>query len=218
MQFHEEGHSPYLQKFAHDQWHWIQSNTLLHLHLEKQTDTININKSNYTCIDDNSNRLMHCMDNYYSKKLGCLLPWTTKNKINNGSINLINLCEGKGMFKESKNIAKKILELDASIELINEGCLIPNCLQRSWKIETNNNIITGLEYYLPDHMEVLVREEVKLYTLKNFFAEIGGYLGLLLGESLISYLMTASTWFQMIRRKIKECCKKADEESETCLE
>ena len=82
----------------------------------------------------------------------------------------------------------------------------------------NNNIIIGLEYYAPDHIEVLVREEVKLYTLTNFFAEIGGYLGLHLGESLIYYLMTASTWFQIIRRKIKECCKKADEEPKTCPE
>ena len=223
LQFHEEGHSPYLQKFAHDQWRWIHSNSFLRLTFGKQIDTININKSNYTCTDENSNRFMHCMENYYSKKLGCLLPWAMKNEINNGSINLINLCEGTERFKEFKNIAMNILKSDANKELKNEGCFIPNCLQRSWKIETekvvertqNNNIITGLDYYLPDHMAVLVREEVKLYTLINFFAEVGGYLGLLLGESLISYLIITSNWFQILGRKLKERCRKAEEEPES---
>ena len=65
---------------------------------------------------------------------------------------------------------------------------------------------------MPPNMKVLVREEVKLYTLINFFAEVGGYLGLLLGESLFSYLITASKWFQTLKTKFKECSRKADEE------
>ena len=41
-----------------------------------------------------------------------------------------------------------------------------------------------------------------------------GYLGLLLGESLFSYLITASKWFKSLRRKLNEHCRKADEELE----
>ena len=55
---------------------------------------------------------------------------------------------------------------------------------------------------------------MKLYTIINFFAEVGGYLGLLLGESLFSYLITASKWFTILRRKFKERCRKADKEPE----
>ena len=79
LQFHEEANSPYLYKFAQDQWLWFQSNTMYYIGLGKQIDTININKSNYTCYKDNSNFFMHCMENYYSKKLGCILPWASKN-------------------------------------------------------------------------------------------------------------------------------------------
>ena len=60
-----------------------------------------------------------------------------------------------------------------------------------------------------------MREEVKLYTIINFFAEVGGYLGLLLGESLLSYLITATKWFQTLKRKFKEHCRKAEEEPES---
>ena len=223
LQFHEEANSPYLYKFAQDQWYWFKDKTFLQIELGKQIDTTNINKPNYTCNEEKSNSFMHCMENYYCRKLGCILPWVLRNNIKNTSM---NLCKGKEKFREFKNIAMNILKPEESKELINEGCFIPDCMQRSWKVRNQRNIeerkndklITGFQFEMPPNTKVLVREEVELYTLTNFFAEIGGYLGLLLGESLISYLMTASTWFQIIRRKIKERCRKADEEPEICPE
>ena len=77
------------------------------------------------------------------------------------------------------------------------------------------NIKTRFQFEMPPNAKVLVREEVELYTLINFFAEAGGYLGLLLGESMISYLITASKWLQILGRKLKERCKKADEEPDS---
>ena len=99
---------------------------------------------------------------------------------------------------------------------------MPNCMQRSWTIKREKTLAinkTGFQFQIPRHMKVLVREEVKLYTFINFFAEVGGYLGLLLGESLLSYLMTASKWFQCLKQKFKEHCVKAEDEgSESSLE
>ena len=60
--------------------------------------------------------------------------------------------------------------------------------------------------------KVLVRREVKLYTLINFFAEVGGYLGLLLGESLISYILVISNRIHAIVKKLKDKCRKDAEE------
>ena len=151
---------------------------------------------------------MQCMEKYYSKQLGCILPWTLNNIIKE---DIMNLCKGKEKFKEFKNISMNILKPKAIKELIKEDCFIPNCMQRSWKIrkdwkkETNEN---GFTFNLPQHTKVLVREEVELYTIINFFAEVGGYLGLLLGESLISYIITASKWFQILKRKLVERCRK----------
>ena len=57
--------------------------------------------------------------------------------------------------------------------------------------------------YVIDNTEVLVRKEVKLYTFVNFFAEVGGYLGLLLGESMLSYLVMGYHWIQILGEKIR---------------
>lgn len=219
LQFHQEANSPYLYKLAQDQWYWFKGKTFLYIELEKQIDTININKSNYTCNDKNSISFMNCAEDYYSKKLGCMLPWALKNNVKNDTM---NLCKGKEKFDYFKDIAMNILKPNESKEFINEGCLKPNCMQRSWKIKNQRLIeetykdtpIAGFQFEMPPNTKILVREEVKLYTLINFFAEVGGYLGLLLGESLISYLITVSKWLQIIKRKFEERCRKAHEEPE----
>ena len=87
LQFHEEANSPYLYKFTEDQWYWFKDKKFLYIDFEKQIDTININKPNYTCYEDNSNLFMHCMEDYYSKKLGCRLPWAVKNNTRNDVMN-----------------------------------------------------------------------------------------------------------------------------------
>ena len=219
LQFHQEANSPYLYEFAQDEWEWIENNTRLIMVLRKQTDTKNMNKSNYTCYEDNSNTFMHCMENYYSRKLGCTLPWSVNNISENNSM---TICKGKEKFNQYKNIAMNILKPEENNELINEGCFIPDCVQISWKIKKeiiksqkrNGELVTGFQYEWFEHSKVLVREEVQLYTLINFFAEVGGYLGLLLGESLLSYIITSSKWVQVVWVKFKSnCCKKSREET-----
>jgi hypothetical protein len=219
LQFHQEANSPYLYDLEQDELVWFENKTMFYMSFGKQIDTINVIKSNYSCDEDNSKRFMQCMENYYSQKLGCMLPWVLKNNKRN---DIMNLCKGKEKFKEYKNIAMNILKSEASKELINEGCLMPNCMQRSWTIKKDKTLLinkTGFQFQIPRNMKVLVREEVKLYTFINFFAEVGGYLGLLLGESLLSYLMTASKWFQSLKRKFKEHCEKAEDQGpESSLE
>ena len=219
LQFHQEANSPYLYKLAEDQRVWFERNTLLYINLGMQVDTININKSNYTCDKENSNHFMHCMENYYSGKLGCTLPWVLKNNVRNDSL---NRCKGKEKFDEFNKTNMNILKPEATKELLNKGCFVSNCMQRSWTIKKDKTLLinkTGFQFQIPRHMKVLVKEEVKLYTLINFFAEVGGYLGLLLGESILSYLMTASKWFQSLKRKFKEHCRRPEDKGpESSLE
>ena len=176
LQFHQEANSPYLYTFAQDQWYWFKDKTFLLIELEKQIDTININKPNYTCNEEKSNSFMHCMENYYCQKLGCILPWVLKYNIKNESM---NICKGKEKFREFKNIAINILKPEENQELINEGCFIPHCMRRSWKVRNQKNVDerengslrTGFKFEMPPNTKVLVREEVELYTILNFFAE-----------------------------------------------
>ena len=171
-----------------------------------------MNKHSYTCNENNQNDFMQCVENYYSKKLGCLLPWTIKEGKNNHTG---NACKGKDKFREFKNISKNILRTEETNELIKEGCFIPNCHQRSWdlkKEKLTELTESGIEFLMSQNPKVLVRREVKLYTAINFFAEVGGYLGLLLGESLIAYIIMVSKWIHIIGKKLKEKCKKYAEE------
>ena len=68
---------------------------------------------------------------------------------------------------------------------------------------------------MPENTKVLIRKEVRLYTLLNFFAEVGGYLGLLLGESLLSYIIAASKWMLIFARKLKAKCNIVDNQEVT---
>ena len=174
----------------------------------KQINTLNMNKHSYTCNEDNQNHFMQCVENYYSKKLGCLLPWSIKDWKNDYTG---NACKSKEKFKEFENISKNILRTNETNDLIKEGCFAPNCLQRSWDIKKekfNEHQNSGVEFSIPPKPNVLVRREVKLYTAINFFAEVGGYLGLLLGESLIAYILLISKWVHVIGKKLKDKCRK----------
>ena len=192
----------------------------------KQMNNMNINKSNYTCNEVASNGLMQCMENYYSKKLGCVLPWT----LIHGQNNKMNVCKGKDKYFEFKNISMNILNPEENEELKEEGCFIPDCQQRSWSIrfretfetkvvtDENKTNTSGFMYDLPQDFKTLIRKEVRLYTSINFFAEVGGYLGLLLGESLISYLIISSKWTQIIYKKLKGKCTKIDADPNADME
>jgi hypothetical protein len=167
-----------------------------------------MNKHSYACNEDNQNHFMHCVENYYSRRLGCLLPWSIKK---GQTSQTSNICKSEDKFREFKKISINILRTEETKELVKEGCFIPNCLQQSWdmKKETFKEVTkSGFDFTISENSKVLVRREVKRYTFINFFAEVGGYLGLLLGESLISYIVTISKWVHLLGKKLKYKCKK----------
>ena len=212
LEFHPDGESSYAYKFGEEKSRWIMSGSYIYITLIKQIDTLNMDKHSYACNEDNQNNFMHCIENYYSKRLGCLLPWIVKDGQNNLAD---NVCTGKEKFKEFKNISMNILRTEETKDLIKDGCFIPNCLEQSWdmRIEKLPDLVSGFEFFMPQQAKVLLRKEKKLYTMINFFAEVGGYLGLLLGESLISYIIMISKWIHVISKKLKDKCRKNAEES-----
>ena len=61
---------------------------------------------------------------------------------------------------------------------------------------SGQNLLLTISF--PHSSKVLVRNEINLYTVSSFFADVGGYLGLLLGESLISYFLLVIQWLKKI--------------------
>jgi hypothetical protein len=122
------------------------------------------------------------------------LPWVKADNQNH-----TDLCNGKDKLKEFKNLSMSIGGLGATNDLYERGCIISNCKQKSWKIESstkmqNPKAVTWIAFQFSDKTKVLLRNEMELYTISSFFADIGGYLGLLLGESLISFFLMSVNW------------------------
>ena len=61
---------------------------------------------------------------------------------------------------------------------------------------------------MEENTQVLSRKEVRLYTLLTFFAEVGGYLGMLVGGNVLLYITSASKWILHPKKKLKELKEK----------
>ena len=215
LQFHENGQSPYNYDFDRGQMFILDPGYGLQVEIGQQTETQWLRKSDNNCNEENSSKKSDCINSYFSKKLGCTLPWKIEFKETSQSL---KKCSGKEKFNEFINLSISILNSDVQKELKDEGCLDFNCIQRTWDIkhfdtradQTNQ---TWFWYYVPHHSKVLIRKEVKTYTFTNFFAEVGGYLGLLLGESMVSYLIMSITWLEVIMKKIAARCQGPGERS-----
>ena len=101
-------------------------------------------------------------------------------------------------------------EIPCSIgnELMEEGCPIPNCHRRAWTVDftekfdnVKNESSSEIELTFPHYTTVLVRNEIKLYTFSSWIADIGGFMGLLLGESLVSYVLLGTHWMTKLIKK-----------------
>ena len=82
------------------------------------------------------------------------------------------------------------------------GCL-PNCVRdeisledgetsRSWR-ETRNPILTMVFLFKDGTYQM--QEEYVIYDMNDFIADVGGYLGLLLGHSVLSIYFMSVEWF-----------------------
>ena len=165
----------------------------------QQEVTSRMKKSKFNCHEDNSNKQTECLNEYYASKLNCTLPWVASKRPQNRVE-----CKGRDKFIEFKNLSLSIGNSEVIGELKKRGCLIPNCKQTTWKIQSgqqkksHGHNKTELLLSFPHSSKVLIRNEINLYTVSSFFADFGGYMGLLLGESLISYFLLIIQWLKKI--------------------
>ena len=108
------------------------------------------------------------------------------------------LCQSQKDFIEFRSLALK--NVDFKIR--------KRCERNVWKFTTlynhkyDENEINGtmVTLMMPSD-EVEIHEEVRLYTMANFIADFGGYLGLLLGASIMSFFDLILDCFQKYRIK-----------------
>ena len=125
IEIHEIGQS--LHNYYTDQHkiEWMAPKTTYRKKFGKQVVTRMLKTSNTDCHEDNSNKMMNCVNNFFAKKLGCTLPWVKEKEAK---------CTGKEKFEEFKNLSAKLKGNSIGKELMEEGCPIPNCQERTWTV------------------------------------------------------------------------------------
>ena len=141
-----------------------------------------MNTKMYQCDDTNSREPQHCVDDFITEKLQCRPSWMRKSKS-------LDPCSGSQTLQKYLSLSKDLV-MNASLS---KDCYLPNCMEATWKLTSSKDSpnngspnTTALQYFIPLHSKVLGLTEVKLYTWTNLFADFGGFLGLFLGDSILS--------------------------------
>ena len=186
---HERGQSSlYFGKDYSKEFDYLNDDSYTHMKTLEMTLVQKMKLSRYDCDESNSQMFVDCINEYYEEKLNCNLPW-----INRNSENPQKTCASDKDYEEYLDISTSIFQSQVRKEIENKGCFVPNCIQNFWKVKTSREIIvpnqekTDLLFLMPGKKKIMARKEVPLYTFSTFFAEVGGYLGLLVGESLYSF-------------------------------
>ena len=180
---HEPNQSPYNYQFSMlDNFEMLYQNTV-YTFATVPTKTIFKRRSAYLCQEDNSIRFTECIDQYIAEEINCILPWINSNSDSK--------CKTEEQLKKFRDLHRHMTTNKTSIRI--QGCLIPNCVQTSWKIaHKNSNLIqnnhTKIWLSLPSYSYLKVRKEILLADFSTFMADCGSYLGLFLGASVLSLL------------------------------
>ena len=84
IQLHEINQSPHNYEVNQGKIEWIGLGNTYLIGTGTQTVTKKLKTSTLKCHEDNSNMQKNCIDDFYSEKLGCILPWAKQNTQSDG--------------------------------------------------------------------------------------------------------------------------------------
>ncbi len=198
LEFHEKG-----QSMINSDINW---NNVLYLRRNKDVEitfnyvtTVSVNDPNQPCNEQDSHSVSECVDHYIENKLGCKLPWLpTGATIDHSQMfgKIVELIPDNteqrqcDSIKDKDNFVKLIEKLDGH-ELTKAGCFAYNCMRHSWSIAKTtyfheNSNDSKIQFMFEKSQPVTVFKSSIAYGFSNFVADFGGYLGLLLGASILS--------------------------------
>ena len=211
---HEPGQSSYHYRF--DWLEGMESKEKKYGYQEYfiSTVTTSLKKHDYDCDEKNQMKKTECIDEFLTKQLNCSLPWM-KNKVNslNCTGNLTILRELYYNFRHNQsNLSPQVIK-----DL--RKCLIPNCISTKWRkthaakwllLDQNGQEKkperVSIHWILPSNAYTIKRREIFLANASTFFADIGSYLGLFLGASILSLTDILLTFFKNCLVKAYEFC------------
>ena len=175
------------------------------------TESAFINQDEDPCIssaDRDKERVYQCLENYKASQLNCTLPWRYKK-----SANQLPLCSHEGEYDQyayaSFGSVEEQTGPDSDPESIkNVAKCMPTCTRYSYTTklfqqeehkELGDNLMLRFYY---NQWEVLVRDHVYDYDELNLVADFGGWLGILLGYSLLGFYDTFEYVAVNLKRKL----------------
>ena len=185
---HEQGNSK--QNYDFDETYGFEFSMLTNHKgsleaIATETVTTSLKKSNYDCYEDNSMKMTDCINDFYADQLGCKLPWT-KNDLD------LEYCKTAEKLEKFRNLSFHITSDEWQTKLKSKGCLKPNCKQSTWNNFPHTEMWNigrpghKLCVVLSSMTKQLKRQEIRLYDFGTFLADVGSYLGLFLGASVLS--------------------------------
>ncbi len=160
---------------------------VLQAHKNLQIDT-----PKHACYESNDHSLTGCVDKLIEKEMGCRLPW-----LDNSSNK--RLCDQHGDLLKFIDIMTRTND---SKSLREKHCFKPNCNLSSWIVASSEETLlkttqskngVTIHLILQESVPVTVQQYSIAYGFSHFVADFGGYLGLLLGASLLSLYDDAVT-------------------------
>ena len=168
------------------------SNRIRHLSM---IQTHRIKTREYDCDETNSQSCFAYINQWTIERLQCKPFWIDSN---------LTECTGHEKLTEFLKLRQQFVTNFS----MPAQCALPNCLTKTWNLASDetlfsSNETTTLIYFIPMRSKVLFKNEVRIYSAPNFVADFGGYLGLFLGGSILSFY---DTFFETICNK---CSKKS---------
>ena len=108
-----------------------------------------------------------------------------------------------GRMNNAKEGYKEISEAD----MVNQTGCVPSCDRYETAVENTPDSNTWTQHKNPTMTLVFqfedgsydVREEYFVYDTSNFIADVGGYLGLLMGHSILSIYYMSTGWLTKMK-------------------
>ena len=168
----------------------------------------NLNTKNKPCNNKNDIKLTDCVNQVYEKELGCKLPWLYNRNISN------NICQSQEKFDQFRNMTIHAGKKSMQEKLENHGCLISNCKITKWQEVTRNEIFGDFKnkmefrYFMPARSKVTIYQDIRIYDENNFIGDFGGYIGLMLGLSILTVYDYLISLIKSIKNWVYDCNEK----------
>ena len=166
---------------------------------------VSLNRKSHRCSDEEGRTYQACHRDYMEKKMDCRLPWFKGGRP-------LRPCDQPQDLHTYREITAALLKLN-QVELLAEvACVIP-CTEYGYTISKEmekmfyyeDRAIRSHQYvFTIDDSQVEVIRERWIYTIDNLVADIGGYLGLLLGSSILNIYEQAVFLLRKLYKNIRK--------------